>query len=711
MDSTINPLSSGASSFQPISGPPKDMPGDEEKSPVEERSGKDTFHKSSKKPGKKVTGEQTASSTKETKEKEYTILAYMDGSNNLEDCLLDDVKEIESAPHSDNYNIAVQFSRFHTKGLTVMFLSEALGQAFKSKEFKGVLQQLVPDGELIQNYSEILKDSGVRQTISQILLHRNPELNDKLDALVTEKVKESMGQSRTLRDIINETAVEVLKGIYVNEQVQMQLAQMELALLEESTKQPGQKAPGPQGINGAQGAPGLPAGAQSLSSGQASFMEILGDDFGKKDSTVASDFMKAMVDLVKGGSDGKGGIGLFSAAGAGQAEGGTKPDNTVLFVEPPGSKGTKYDHDDYAALFGEVDDVNANTEPSWRGVRRYKIESHPDSKKIHSPVLKDLGQADMSSSKTLANFLAWGMQKYPAKHYIVLFSDHGAGFLGAEEDRGTIMSMPAIKEAFDKAAEKTGKKPDIIAFDTCLMAQAEVANELKDSAKYLIASEEIIGGDGYPYKEILPAIDQAISEGKSDPKDIAKVFIEKGEEVNEHRTKTLSAIDLKAIGKVVDAANTLAKDILAGKADLDDVRDSLRYTQHFGLDAPPMEPYIDFRDIWDLADMMEGNPNIKNRDIKKDLKELKKAVETAVVFEEHKDDEDYEGAHGISIYAPRREKSVSEKLFKKYDELRMSKRTKWNEFIKALSEFDPDKVGDDGDGKSKISFIQLPPRT
>jgi hypothetical protein len=706
MDNTINPLNAGATPFQPLSGSPKEVIGNESGAPREEKSAGDTFEKSTKRAGKKATREQVASSAKETKE--YTILAYMDGSNNLEDCLLDDVKEMESAPHSDNYNLVVQFSRFHTKGLTVMFLAEALGQAFKSKEFKGVLQQIVPDRELIQNYSEILKDPGVCQTISKILLQRNPELNDKLDTMVATKVKESMGQNRALNDVINETALEVLKGVFVNEQVQ--IAQMELELQEESKKQAKQTEPGLQGSKETQGAVGMPASAQSLSADGQSLLDILGDDFGKKESSVGFDFMKATADFLKG-SEGKAAIGLFSGAGEVPTGDSVNPGNTILFVEPPGAKGTKYDHEDYSGLFGQVDDVNANTEPSWRGVRRYKIESHENSKKIHSPVARDLGQADMSSSKTLASFLAWGMKKYPAKHYIVLFSDHGAGFLGAEEDRGNLMSMPAIKKAFDMAAEKTGKKPDIIAFDTCLMAQAEVANELRDSAKYLVASEEIIGGDGYPYKEILPAMDKAISEGKTDPKDIAKIFIEKGEEVNKQRTKTLSAIDLKAIGKVVSAANTLAKDILAGKADLDDVRDSLRYTQHYGLEAPPMEPYIDFRDLWDLADMLENNPNIKSRDIKKDLKDLKKAVNEAVVFEEHRDDEDYEGSHGISIYAPRREKNVSKPLFKKYDELRMSKRTKWNELIKALSEFDPNKKDEGDDGKSKISFIQLPPRT
>ncbi len=388
---------------------------------------------------------------------------------------------------------------------------------------------------------------------------------------------------------------------------------------------------------------------------------------------------------------------------------GSKPSGNVFFVESGRPGKPQFNHADYSELFGGVDGVEVNKEPAWRGVRRYEVQHSEDTGKIHSPVLKDLGFTDMSEGKTLSDFLSWGIKKYPAKHYIVLFSDHGAGFLGAEEDRGGLMSLPAIKEAFDKVKEKTGVKPDIIAFDTCLMAQAEVAYELKDSAKFLVASEEVVGGDGYPYSEILPRIDESIKEGKTDPRDITQIFIEEAESVNEDTTLTLSAIDLSAAGKVADAANTLAKHVLEGKASIDDVRDSIKQAQNYSV-GTTVEPYSDFRDLWDLADKLENNPNIKNREIKKDLKELKIAVEMAVVHEEHKEDEDYQGSHGMSIYAPRRQKSVSVPLMEKYDEVRMSKRTRWNELVKVLTDYKELEAEEGGEGARKLTFIPLPQR-
>ncbi|GEM_PF-935209 len=703
MDNMINPVKSNVLPFQALSGIPQPPPENDRGSAAEDRAPGDRFEKSAgktKEAGKRKEGSAEKSTearekpSSSTGEKEYTILAYMDGCNNLEDCILEDLKEMESTPHSDNYNLVAQFSRFQTKGIVTLFLAEALGQAFQSKDFKEALQQIVPDKELIESYSATLKDPDTRQTISQVLLERNPDLHDKLDTLVSKKVKEAIGQNKALGDIVNETAMEVLKGVVENEKSQQEARS-------ESDQSEAQETKVATGTN--------LGPATVLSASGSDLLRILGEDFGKKESTVSSDFIKAAAEFIKG-SQGTNSVGLFSAAGGSSSPAPSKPGSNVIFVDTQGRKGAQFTHDDYSELFGGVDGAKIDKEPAWRGVRRYEVEHSDNPSKIKSKVLADLGQIDMSATKTLVDFLTWGMKKYPAKHYIVLLSDHGAGFMGAEEDRGNLMSMPAIKEAFDKVAEKTGKKPDIIAFDTCLMAQAEVAYELKDSAKYLVASEETIGGDGYPYTEILPRIDAAISEGKSDPREISKIFVEESENVNEISTTTLSAIDLSAIGDVVSAANELAKHILDGKADLEDVKDSLRYSQRYSVDEPGMTPYGDFRDLWDVADRLQNNPNIKNREIKKDLVELKKAIETAVVSEEHVDDEDYEGSHGISIYAPRREKNVDSSLMEQYDELRMSKRTKWNELIKALTDYDETEESDKDGDRLKFKFIELPHR-
>ena len=138
-------------------------------------------------------------------------------------------------------------------------------------------------------------------------------------------------------------------------------------------------------------------------------------------------------------------------------------------------------------------------EPDWIGCRRYYVTDDINPDKIDSELIADVGLPNMGKPETLTDFIVWGMKNFPAKKYIIDIGDHGAGFLGACEDRDEFMSLPDLNKAFSDAEKQTGVKPDVIVFDACLMAQAEVAYELKDRADVMIASEETVGGAGLPY--------------------------------------------------------------------------------------------------------------------------------------------------------------------------------------------------------------------
>lgn len=654
----------------------------------------DSFErKSEPSPQKKPKGSSSAVSSKssgeaKSAEPEYVILAYMDGSNNLEDCILDDVKEMENAPASDHYKIVTQFSRYSTSPLTVAFLSESLSQAFQSKEFNSVLKALVGNNETAAQYKELMKDSYTTQRISTILLRRNPELQEKLDRVIKQQVKDASGSSRTIGDVIKDTAGQMLGQIAQNE--------VTLNKLYEEAQAQAQAQQG-EGQVQTQGAIG------------SELLEIMGEPKDETPATIMADFLKEAGKLLNGSQGEKNSVQLFADGGARTAETSGSSRGSILFSDNP--LGGKYNQPDLSSLLLDVDSMQLNKEPLWRGARRFELTHDDDPTRINSKMVKDLGYRSMAKVDSLANFIAWGMKNYPAKHYIVLMSDHGAGFLGAEEDRGDMLSLPDLRKALDKAADKTGKKPDIVAFDACLMAQAEVAYELKDTARYLISSEEIIGGDGYPYKDILPAIDKSISEGKSSPKAIASVFIENSEKVNKTSTHTLSAIDLKQMKKVASAVDQLAADILKSNIDMEQISSSFKQTQHFDLRTSPSTPYDDYRDLWDMADKLQNNPNIKNRAVKDDLKNLKAAIEKSVVSEQHEQDEDYENSHGVSVYAPRRQKSVRPSLMEEYEKTQFAQDSpNWTALIKKVTNYDELLKQAEGEGKSKLTLIELPER-
>ncbi len=98
---------------------------------------------------------------------------------------------------------------------------------------------------------------------------------------------------------------------------------------------------------------------------------------------------------------------------------------------------------------------------------------------------------NMADPDTLADFLRWGIETYPADHSMVIFWDHGGSDTGygVDEIYDDMFSIRGLHDAFEKAVGSNPEDPyfEAIAFDACLMANIDVAHELYGYAKYLFA--------------------------------------------------------------------------------------------------------------------------------------------------------------------------------------------------------------------------------
>ncbi len=105
--------------------------------------------------------------------------------------------------------------------------------------------------------------------------------------------------------------------------------------------------------------------------------------------------------------------------------------------------------------------------------------------------------SDISITKpeALEDFIASGMTKYPANHYMLVFMGHGGAWKGALEMTPDQMGK-AVKSALAKVSEKTGKdeKIDITLFNSCLMANVEALSQMKETSDITIASEDVARG-------------------------------------------------------------------------------------------------------------------------------------------------------------------------------------------------------------------------
>jgi hypothetical protein len=147
-------------------------------------------------------------------------------------------------------------------------------------------------------------------------------------------------------------------------------------------------------------------------------------------------------------------------------------------------------------------DNDTAADGDWAGVRRYYVTRDTDTEHVLSPMLADLGPADMGDWKEAAAFLKWARTAYPAKKYLFVIWDHGWGWIDPTVPSWKDASSKSISHDFVTkhyiATTDMGKifkeagKVDLYTSMACFMQMAEVAYELKDGADVIVGSEEVI---------------------------------------------------------------------------------------------------------------------------------------------------------------------------------------------------------------------------
>lgn len=122
----------------------------------------------------------------------------------------------------------------------------------------------------------------------------------------------------------------------------------------------------------------------------------------------------------------------------------------------------------------------------------------------------DLPLQPCSETETLAEFLAFCRDNYPADHTMLVLWNHGGGPFGYGNDSifSGEFSLADIREALSSVYEPNLADPafDIIGFDACLMSCLDVTHALDGFASYYALSEESIPGDGWDYTPWLQAM-------------------------------------------------------------------------------------------------------------------------------------------------------------------------------------------------------------
>jgi hypothetical protein len=250
----------------------------------------------------------------------------------------------------------------------------------------------------------------------------------------------------------------------------------------------------------------------------------------------------------------------------------------------------------------------------------------------------------------------------------------------------------ALAEAIKCPDALNGRKIDILGMDACLMGMAEVGYQIREQVKYLVASEDAIPDEGWPYERILYRL---VKNPYMPPEDLAvtivREFLIYYREQNKDVTK--SVCNLSRSDDLADAIRKLARQLITkisinlgpvGAA----ILASRAMSQTFYL-----KDYVDLYDFCSHLGPLCGDNGIKKRCSKlmNVIRRNEVNADNGQSAQQPKSTEEpfvhsygfighrLRDANGVSIYFPCFHPSP------KYAELQFAEKSKWGEFISALS--------------------------
>ena len=188
--------------------------------------------------------------------------------------------------------------------------------------------------------------------------------------------------------------------------------------------------------------------------------------------------------------------------------------------------------------------------------------------------LERMNDADMGDPQTLAHFLRYGEENYPADHRVFVFWDHGGGSAAgvcADERTENMLRLNDLRQAFsDVYGDNPAEPPyELIGFDACLMASYETAASLEGYTRYMVASEEMEPGNGWNYDAWVGALgDNPAMGGARLGEVICDSYLAGCREEDTEEEATLSVIDLARLPALTSAYEQYSRDVLARAAHL-----------------------------------------------------------------------------------------------------------------------------------------------
>jgi len=320
--------------------------------------------------------------------------------------------------------------------------------------------------------------------------------------------------------------------------------------------------------------------------------------------------------------------------------------------------------------------------------RRLLVERSTDPTRVTSPTIMGLENRDMGDYHNLVDFVKWGVDNFPARHYMVAVWNHGSGWhfeklkqaqngsigvndISYDDNSGNHITTEQLGLAMAEIKQYIGHNVDIYGSDACLMAMVEVAAEMKDSVDYFVGSQETEPAEGWPYapwmqKWAAAPQSTAAEVSISLSKEYLKAYSAGG--VYGNKPGTFSAMDLSKLDAVIASSAKVAAHLKSlSAADIKKIKTALPKVQDFY--------YSDYKDYGDFLKVVGGLPIAKDAKLLEkaaaDLKGLVISTDSAAR---------YKKSTGMSIWLP----EYSSSYMERYKGLAYDKAATWSALIEKL---------------------------
>jgi hypothetical protein len=332
---------------------------------------------------------------------------------------------------------------------------------------------------------------------------------------------------------------------------------------------------------------------------------------------------------------------------------------------------------------------------------------------VTADAVASLGKVNTGDPARLLDFIKWGVKRYPAGHYALVLWNHGQGWddtdiyaderhrrlrrLAGGRTRHALFHAPVrrllksatrdpqaraillddgakdfldnleMKKVLADTRKLLKRRLDVFGMDACLMSMAEVGYQVRDSADFVVGSEQTEPLDGWPYSTILAEVTKKPS---MTPREVGALIVDRYVASYTRDSVTQSACDLSKIGALATAVAGLTA---ALQTSLHDVSTRQRI-----LAARTQAQSYEVADNIDLVDFCELlKQSLPATPIAQRCQEVITAVQSGYVVAQAHKGADLKDSHGVAIYFP------TQAVSPLYSGLDFSRTTGWDAFLKA----------------------------